>query len=315
MSIEANVAILRGIETKTESWITDEVFPFRSRFIEIDSARLHYIDEGSGPTLLFLHGSPMWSFMFRHSIDLLRSRYRCIAVDMPGLGLSTAPLVRGRAFEQIAHYYEEFVRRLDLRDFVAIAHATAGPPCLRMAIDERRRIAGLVITNSFAWSMAEFPPMWRFVRVVSSPLFKFAAIHLNLLPRLTTRIARNVGKFSQAEQRAILGPYRHKSARRHLANMLYGLRSEVPFFEQIEREMKALGDVPALLLYGTHDHGYQASFVPRWQQLLPRNTLVVLENSAHFPQEDEPEAYTQALGQWLDERFAPLRIAAVGDRL
>ncbi|HVN27810.1 MAG TPA: alpha/beta fold hydrolase, partial [Candidatus Binataceae bacterium] len=125
MSTEANIARLRGIENRSESWIADEVFPFRSRFIEVDSARLHYIDEGSGPTLLFLHGSPMWSFMFRHMIEALRSRYRCVALDMPGLGLSMAPLVRGHAFERVAHYYEEFVRKLDLQDFVAIAHATA----------------------------------------------------------------------------------------------------------------------------------------------------------------------------------------------
>ena len=130
MSAEKSVAILhddRSVSGEVNvrarpSWIAEEIFPFQSRFVSLGDARLHYIDEGKGPTLLFLHGSPTWSFMFRHSIVELRSRFRCVAVDMPGLGLSTAPLVKGKAFESNAGYYRDFVRRLGLRDIVLIVH-------------------------------------------------------------------------------------------------------------------------------------------------------------------------------------------------
>jgi haloalkane dehalogenase len=282
------------------AWITDAIFPFRSRFIAIGDARLHYIDEGTGPTLLFLHGSPMWSFMFRHSIAALRDRFRCVAVDMPGLGLSTAPIVEGKAFESNAGYYRDFVRRLDLRDIVVIAHATAGPSALRIALDERERIAGLVITNSFAWPMNSFPSMWRFVRIVSSPPFRMMVVGANLLARLTTRIGKSAGSFTDEERAAIMGPYYTMNARWHLANLLYGLKAEVPFFARVEADVGALKHVPTLLLSGAKDHGYQAGFVTRWQQLLPESSVVVLENSAHFAPEDEPEAYTAALANWLE---------------
>jgi haloalkane dehalogenase len=282
------------------SWLTDEIFPFRSRFISIGDARLHYIDEGKGPTMVFLHGSPMWSFMFRHSIAALRPRFRCLAVDMPGLGLSTAPIVKGRAFESNARYYRDFVRRLNVRDIVVIAHATAGPSVLRMAIEERERIVGLAITNSFAWPMNSFPTMWRFVRIVSSSPFRMMVTTANLMGRLTTRIGKSAGKFSTEERAAILGPYRAMATRRHLANMLYGLKVEVPFFAALESELAALKQIPTLLLSGAKDHGYQAGFVTRWQQLLPDSSVVVLENSAHFAPEDEPAAYTAALSRWLE---------------
>ena len=59
------------------AWISETLFPFPSRFVGIEDARLHYVDEGAGPTLLFLHGSPMWSFMFRLSIIVLRGLFRC----------------------------------------------------------------------------------------------------------------------------------------------------------------------------------------------------------------------------------------------
>jgi haloalkane dehalogenase len=300
---ERRAAALPAIEARP-AWISEELFPFRSRFIEIGEARLHYIDEGTGPTLLFLHGSPMWSFVFRHSIASLRSRFRCVAVDMPGLGLSTAPVVSGRAFEDNARYYQEFVRRLDLRNFVAIAHATAGPSCLRMATRERDRISGLVITTSLAWSPQEFPAMWRFVRVVSSRAFRLAVVRMNLLAWLSTRIGRSTGKFTAAERAAILGPYRNVAARRHLANLLYGLRVETPFFIQLETHLSELRDLPTLLMYGVKDHGYQAGFLERWKQVLPNNSVALMQKSGHFPQEDEPEAYTAELAGWLDAHFA-----------
>jgi haloalkane dehalogenase len=316
MRTEKNVAILHDDRSATAdvdvearpSWIAETIFPFRSRFVSIGEAKLHYVDEGTGPTLLFLHGSPVWSFLFRHSIETLRSRFRCVAVDLPGLGLSTAPILKARAFESNARYYRDFVRRLDLRDIVVIAHATAGPSAVRMAINERERIAGMVITNSFAWPMNAFPPMWRFVRVVSSPPFRMMVTTANLLGRLTTRIGKSAGKFSVEERAAIMGPYRTIDARRHLANLLYGLRAELPFFARLEGDLPALNKIPTLLLSGAKDHGYQAGFVARWQQHLPGSSLVVLQNSAHFAPEDEPEAYTAALAKWL-ERFSDARPA------
>jgi haloalkane dehalogenase len=288
------------------SWIKQAIFPFRSRFVALGDARLHYVDEGKGPTLLFLHGSPMWSFMYRHSIAALRSRFRCVAVDMPGLGLSTAPIVKGRAFKSNAGYYHDFVRRLDLRDIVVIAHATAGPSAIRMALDERERIAGIVITNSFAWPMNSFPPMWRFVRVISSSPFRMMVVTANLLGRLTTRVGKSAGSFTDEERAAIMGPYRTMDARRNLANLLYGLKAEIPFFARLETELPALHSIPTLLLFGAKDHGYQAGFITRWRQLLPESSVVVLENSGHFAPEDEPEAYTEALANWL-ERFSSAR--------
>lgn len=307
MRTENNVATLHDDRSATAdahvearpAWIAKSIFPFRSRFVSIRDAKLHYADEGTGPTLLFLHGSPMWSFMFRHSIETLQSRFRCVALDMPGLGLSTAPIPKGQAFESNAGYYRDFVRRLDLRAIVVVAHATAGPSAVRMAIDERERIAGMVITNSFAWPMNSFPPMWRFVRIVSSPPFRMMVTTANLLGRLTTRIGKSAGKFSVEERAAIMGPYRTIVARRHLANLLYGLRAEVPFFARVEADLPALNQIPTLLLSGAKDHGYRAGFVARWQQHLPGSSLVVLENSAHFAPEDEPEAYTAALAKWL----------------
>ena len=62
-------------------WVDDELFPFESRFVDIDGHCVHYIDEGSGPILLLLHGNPTWSFLWRDVVRELRRDYRCIALD------------------------------------------------------------------------------------------------------------------------------------------------------------------------------------------------------------------------------------------
>jgi haloalkane dehalogenase len=62
------------------AWVDDELFPFESRFIDIDGHSIHYVDEGSGPALLFLHGNPTWSFDYSKVIESLRQEFRCIVL-------------------------------------------------------------------------------------------------------------------------------------------------------------------------------------------------------------------------------------------
>jgi haloalkane dehalogenase len=77
--------------TLTPGWIPRDLYPFESCYADVDGARVHYVDEGSGPPLLLLHGNPTWSFLYRDLIEELKDRFRCIALDYPGFGLSKAP--------------------------------------------------------------------------------------------------------------------------------------------------------------------------------------------------------------------------------
>jgi alpha/beta hydrolase fold len=68
----------------------EALYPFESHYAKIDDASVHYVDEGNGPPLVLIHGNPTWSFLCREIITGLRDRYRCIAPDYPGFGLSRA---------------------------------------------------------------------------------------------------------------------------------------------------------------------------------------------------------------------------------
>lgn len=108
--------------------LPEGAFPFESRFMNIGQARLHYIREGEGPILLFLHGNPAWSFLYRNIIGALRESYDCIALDLPGFGLSKPSVHYGFTPEEHAALVAAFLNRADIRNACLIAHDWGGPP-------------------------------------------------------------------------------------------------------------------------------------------------------------------------------------------
>ncbi len=242
-------------------WVPDELFPFESRYVEIEGCRMHYVDEGDGPTVLMVPGSPMWSFMYRRLIERLAPRFRCVAVDLPGLGLSSAPLRPGQAFGTAAEWLDRFIEALGIDDFVLVVHATAGPPALEAAARRHRSVRGLVVSNTFGWPLDDSPRLRTFVRLVSSRTFAWANVGLNLLPRVTARFGRRSGRFDPLEAAAIVGPYRERAVREHFQNYLHGVRVERRMFAALERRLQVFANCPALLLYGRHDNGYAAGFL------------------------------------------------------
>jgi haloalkane dehalogenase len=127
------------------------LFPFESRFLDADGARVHYIDEGSGPTLVLLHGNPSWSFVYRHVIRALRVEFRCVALDLPGFGLSEPPPDYGYTPAEHAGIVAAALNELDLRDACLVAHDWGGPIGLRAMLDTDSRISRVVLGNTWAW--------------------------------------------------------------------------------------------------------------------------------------------------------------------
>ena len=73
------------------AWLDRAGYPFTSRFLDLPAGRIHYVDEGTGPPVLFVHGTPTWSYEWRHLISALAPRWRCVAPDLLGFGLSERP--------------------------------------------------------------------------------------------------------------------------------------------------------------------------------------------------------------------------------
>ena len=92
------------------------MYPFESKWFDSSAGRMPYIDEGSGTPILFCHGNPTWSFLYRGIVSRLRDRFRCVAVDYLGFGLSEGPEGYGYTIEEHARTTGELVDDLVLEE-------------------------------------------------------------------------------------------------------------------------------------------------------------------------------------------------------
>jgi haloalkane dehalogenase len=96
-------------------------FPFNSNYIEVYGSKIHYVHEGSGKPILFLHGNPTSSYVWRNIIPYLMPKGRCIAPDLIGMGRSDKPDIEYRFFDH-TKYIEAFIEKMDLKDITFVVH-------------------------------------------------------------------------------------------------------------------------------------------------------------------------------------------------
>jgi haloalkane dehalogenase len=125
-------------------------FPFDSRYREFEGIRLAHLDLGEGPPVVFMHGEPTWSFLWRKVIPPVRDAgYRCIAPDLPGFGRSDKPVDIGwYTYDRHTASVLALVDDLDLHDATLVVHDWGGPIGLRVAVERPQRIGRLVVLDT-----------------------------------------------------------------------------------------------------------------------------------------------------------------------
>jgi pimeloyl-ACP methyl ester carboxylesterase len=124
----------------------EKALPPRGRFIEVAGARIHYLDKGSGPAIVILHGlgGQMGNFTYA-LLDRLTDEFRVILMDRPGSGYSTrARGATGRLTEQAATV-AEFIRKLGLERPLLVGHSLGGAIALGVALDHPEIVKGLAL--------------------------------------------------------------------------------------------------------------------------------------------------------------------------
>lgn len=278
-------------------------YPFESHWCDLPGGRLHYVDEGprdAAPVVLS-HGTPTWSFEWRHVIRALTPRRRCIAPDHLGFGLSDRPRDFPYTPEAHASNFRAFVDRLDLRRFALVVHDFGGPIALPVALDEPERISQLVIINTWAWSFDGDREMESRGRVARSAFGRFLYRHANASLRiiapsaygdrrkLTRGIhAQYLDRFPDAWSRgAVLWA---------LANALLGSGS---YYRSLESRLPRLAGVPVQVVWGLKDSAFRPAQLERWRAAVPHAEIVTLEGAGHWPHEEEPGAVSAAIARFV----------------
>lgn len=286
------------------------LYPFRSRWHERPAGRVHYVDEGEGRPILFLHGNPTWSFLWRGPIARLRDRFRCVAPDYPGFGLSDRPEHYGYTPAEHAVVVRELVEALELDDLVVVGHDWGGPIGLSVASDLADRVAGLAFVDTWIGRVDRLVPRLFGLAMASWP-GRWAILQRNALVErgIPMGTVRELDEREMAHYRAAQPD---PAARVGVAELPRQLRKAGPWLEALKRRApRVLGGVPCLLAWGERDRAFPASaWRPRFEAAFPHAGIVRLEGAGHFSPEDAPGPIAGAIAR----RFGrPEAVADPGD--
>lgn len=292
------------------AWLDAKLYPFESRALEIRGNRIHYIDEGTGPTLLFVHGNPTWSFLYRDVVAALRDSFRCVAVDLAGFGLSlAAPGFSYLPSDQSA-VLAELIETLDLSRFSVVVQDWGGPIGLSAALAQPERLAGVVISNTWAWPVNGNPGFEKFSSLMGGPIGHFGSKFFNAFVNVLLPLSHKRRKLSRAEMAHYRKPL--PAGRRAptwiLPKQIIASRE---FLAALEARLPALSALPALMLWGDKDDAFQAPELARWQQLLPDSSTVMLEGVGHFAPSETPAEFAAAIRVWNTAAFRDGPVASV----
>ncbi|HET7443709.1 MAG TPA: haloalkane dehalogenase [Solirubrobacterales bacterium] len=125
-------------------------YPWQSKYREVDGLRLAHLDEGEGEPVVFFHGEPTWSYLWRKVIPPVRDAgYRCIAPDYAGFGRSDKPTDVGWfTYDGHVELMALLLEELDLRGATVVVHDWGGPIGLRLAVEHPDRISRIVIMET-----------------------------------------------------------------------------------------------------------------------------------------------------------------------
>jgi len=273
-------------------------FPFASRFADVAGARVHYLDEGTGPVLLMIHGNPTWSYLFRRLVPQLRDSFRCIAPDLPGFGLSTAPPGYGFLPEEHARVLSAFVEALGLASFTPVVQDWGGPIGLYVAGLDPARVERLVVGNTFCWPVNGDFHFEMFSRTMGGPVGKIAIrrwnAFVNLLIPAGIKRERVTPAIMEAYRRPLPTPERRMPSYIFPRSILHSRA----FLATCATALEALREKPALIVWGDADIAFRAQERERFEAALPNHRTIPLSRAGHYIWEDAPDEIAAALRAW-----------------
>lgn len=280
-------------------WLDKSAYPFQSKYFDVNGQRLHYIDQGEGETILFVHGTPSWSFEFRNIIKELQDCYRCIAIDHIGFGLSDKPEHYDYSPQHHSKTLQRFVLEKHLEDITLVVHDFGGPIGLNFAINCPQKVKRLVILNSWLWSHKEDCGIIKWGRMLLSPLLMLLYRYWNFSPRILLPNSFGDRKLSSHLIKQYTKPFADKSQRNGVLAFAKSLWKDQGWFEELWNKRQAISNKPTLLIWGVKDPFIKSAYLDKFQSGFTNSTTVKLMTCGHFPQEEQPDLVARELSIFL----------------
>ncbi|HZC50370.1 MAG TPA: haloalkane dehalogenase [Nitrososphaeraceae archaeon] len=281
-------------------------FPFESHYVEVLGSKMHYIDEGKGNPILFIHGNPTSSYLWRNIIPFVEPYGRVIAVDLIGMGKSDKPDIDYRFVDQ-AIYLQAFIEKLDLKNITLVIHDWGSALGFNYAMQHQDNVKGITFMEAFLMPLTwdGFPSnVKKTFQTIRTPEAGYDLIVnknffvKNLLP---SAILRNL---TLEEMNHYREPFKTVNSRKPV----WVWPNEIPINGKPADVNKIVSDynkwlqetkLPKLLFYA-HPGGLINPSMVEWSRANLKNLDTIdLGQGIHYLQEDHPRAIGEALANWI----------------
>jgi haloalkane dehalogenase len=289
----------------TEANVSAE-FPFESKYAEVLGSKMHYVDEGTGPTFLLLHGNPTSVYLWRNIIPHLKKHGRVVAVDLIGMGKSDKPDIDYR-YATHRRYLEGFIDKLNLTDITLVIHDWGSGLGFAYAAKHESNVRGIAfmeaMTRPLKW--ADLPFMERdMMNKVRDKRdgYKMIVIDnffIDSVMQLMT--GRDLTDEEMAYYRA---PYHTKASRKPVRVW----PQEVPFDGKPAASFRVIDgyarwiettELPKLLLWAKPGVLIKEADVTKIEARMKNLTTVYIGPGRHFVQESQPTKIAKAIASWF----------------
>ena len=289
-----------------EAEVVPADFPFESRFVDVYGSKMHYIDEGEGDVVLFLHGNPTSSYLWRNIIPHLSGQARCIAVDLIGMGKSDHPDIAYRYDDQY-RYLCGFVDELDIgSNLTLVIHDWGSGLGFRWAHEHKDEVRGIAFMEGMirGLSLDDIPGNLRIaMKIMRAPFTGWLMISVGniFLKKLLPDLAHaTISDDALAYYRSAFPTIASRKAVRVWPQ-------EVPFdgkpvdntlVVNAYNEWLTQTEIPKLLLYGDDGISIKEADVEWCRDNMSNLSIVHLGTGIHFLQETHPAAIGAAVSGW-----------------
>ncbi|RLS79781.1 MAG: alpha/beta fold hydrolase [Planctomycetota bacterium] len=287
------------------------VFPgydFSSHFVEINTLRMHYLDEGQGEVVVMLHGNPNWSYYYRNLVRALRDRYRCLVPDHIGCGLSDKP-GDDRYEYSLAQRVADLETWLDhcgaKDNLTLVVHDWGGMIGMAFATRYPERIRRLVVLNTGAFHLPKTKSVPWQLKLARSPLGPLLVRGWNAFSRGAVKSCVTRQPMPRDVADAYCAPYNSWANRIAVHRFV----QDIPLFPgdrgydlitSVEDRLDRLKSIPMFIGWGDRDFVFDSHFLQQWLDRFPAAELHRYPDCGHYILEDAAAELVPLISQFLD---------------
>jgi haloalkane dehalogenase len=281
-------------------------FPYESRFLEVHGANIHYIEKGAGDPILFLHGNPTSSYLWRNIIPHLTSVGRCIAIDLIGMGKSDKPDMEYRFFDHVK-YVEGFIEKMRLENITLVIHDWGSGLGFHYAMHHESNVKGIAFMEaiimsvpSWDWFPGEMKGIFQAFRTPDIGWDMIVNKNIFIEQILPGGVVR---KLTEDEMNYYRSPFVDPASRRPV----WQWPNEIPIGGEPRDVAEAVdnysgklqqSELPKLLFYATPGALLPQLVVDWCQQNLKKLSSVNIGQGLHYLQEDNPHLIGSEIANW-----------------